>query len=361
MEIDGDLEVVRIAITASALLDGSDLGIQSFRDGVGDAMGKVGQHIWQVASDQLGGVDHRRQAAVRRPEVPALPEFGCPRHRGIAPQFPQRLLERPRPACLEFSTLQFIEARFGLLGHVLQRPYEVLTANVRMTENVISLAKRQKNLKRLLFSSTSEVYAGSLVYMDMPIPTPETMPIALTNLSEPRTSYMLSKLYGECMCNMSQLPVTNIRLHNVYGPRMGMSHVIPELLYKAWGLKDGASLDVYSVDHMRTFCYVSDAVRMMRGLIDSPVAEGRTVNIGNQSPEITIGELAQVVVSTVGRNLELVPKPATPGSPSRRCPSTELLNELTGISGLVDLRSGVQQTYNWYLENVFVNDGVTAK
>ena len=260
----------------------------------------------------------------------------------------------------DYDVIYHLAAIIGV-GHVLQRPYEVLTANVRMTENVISLAKRQKNLKRLLFSSTSEVYAGSLVYMDMPIPTPETMPIALTNLSEPRTSYMLSKLYGECMCNMSQLPVTNIRLHNVYGPRMGMSHVIPELLYKAWGLKDGASLDVYSVDHMRTFCYVSDAVRMMRGLIDSPVAEGRTVNIGNQSPEITIGELAQVVVSTVGRNLELVPKPATPGSPSRRCPSTELLNELTGISGLVDLRSGVQQTYNWYLENVFVNDGVTAK
>ena len=260
----------------------------------------------------------------------------------------------------DYDVIYHLAAIIGV-GHVLQRPYEVLTANVRMTENVISLAKRQKNLKRLLFSSTSEVYAGSLVYMDMPIPTPETMPIALTNLSEPRTSYMLSKLYGECMCNMSQLPVTNIRLHNVYGPRMGMSHVIPELLYKAWGLKDGASLDVYSVDHMRTFCYVSDAVRMMRGLIDSPEAEGRTVNIGNQSPEITIGELAQVVVSTVGRNLELVPKPATPGSPSRRCPSTELLNELTGISGLVDLRSGVQQTYNWYLENVFVNDGVTAK
>ena len=36
MEIDGDLEVVRIAIAASALLDGGDLGIQSFRDSVGD-------------------------------------------------------------------------------------------------------------------------------------------------------------------------------------------------------------------------------------------------------------------------------------------------------------------------------------
>ncbi len=260
----------------------------------------------------------------------------------------------------DYDVIYHLAAIIGV-SHVLQRPYEVLTANVRMTENVITLAKRQKNLKRLLFSSTSEVYAGSLISMNMPVPTPETMPIALTELSEPRTSYMLSKLYGECMCNMSQLPVTNIRLHNVYGPRMGMSHVIPELLYKAWKLKDGASLDVYSVDHMRTFCYVSDAVRMMRGLIDAAEAEGKTVNIGNQSPEITIGELANIVVSTVGRNLELVPRPATPGSPSRRCPSTKLLNELTKISGLVDLRSGVQQTYDWYLENVFINDGVTAK
>ena len=81
-------------------------------------MGKVGQHIWQVASDQLGGVDHRRQAAVRRPEVPALPELGGPGHRGIAPQFPQRLLQRPRPAGLEFSALELIKARFGLVSHV---------------------------------------------------------------------------------------------------------------------------------------------------------------------------------------------------------------------------------------------------
>ena len=260
----------------------------------------------------------------------------------------------------DYDVIYHLAAIIGV-GHVLQRPYEVLTANTRMTENVITLAKRQKNLKRLLFSSTSEVYAGSLIYMDMPIPTPETMPIALTDLSEPRTSYMLSKLYGECMCNMSQLPFTNIRLHNVYGPRMGMSHVIPELLYKAWNSEDGDSLDVYSVDHKRTFCYVSDAVKMMRGLVDSDRAEGKTVNIGNQSPEITIGELAKIVVSTAGKNLELIPKPATPGSPSRRCPSTELLRDLTGISGLVDLATGVQQTYDWYLENVFLNNGVTAK
>lgn len=106
METDGDLELVRIAIDASALLDGGNLGVQSLRDSGGDTMGKVGQHIRHVASDQLGGVDHRRQTAVRCPEVPALPVFGCPRRRRIAPQFPQRLLRGlvRRPSALGLIT-----------------------------------------------------------------------------------------------------------------------------------------------------------------------------------------------------------------------------------------------------------------
>jgi hypothetical protein len=42
MEIDGDLEVVGIAIAAGAFLDGGDLGIETLGNGVGDAMREVG-------------------------------------------------------------------------------------------------------------------------------------------------------------------------------------------------------------------------------------------------------------------------------------------------------------------------------
>lgn len=259
----------------------------------------------------------------------------------------------------DFTHVYHLAAIIGVV-YVLQRPYEVLADNTKMTDNVIRLCHRQEKLQRLLFSSTSEVYAGSLIYIDMLIPTPEITPIALTGLDQPRTSYMLSKIYGEAMCNMSGLPVTNVRLHNVYGPRMGMSHVIPELLFKAWKAKDGDRLDVSSVDHSRTFCYVSDAVRMIRALAEADSGLRQTVNIGNESPEISIGELAKVVASTVDRNLKLVPQPATPGSPSRRCPKTGLLKELTGVSGEVSLKEGVRQTYDWYLANVF-RGGVSAK
>lgn len=261
---------------------------------------------------------------------------------------------------LDYSQIYHLAAIIGV-SHVLERPYEVLTANAQMTQSVVDIARRQKALERLLFSSTSEVYAGSLLHMDMAFPTPETTPIALTALDHPRTSYMLSKLYGEALCNLSGLPVTNVRLHNVYGPRMGMSHVIPELLFKAWSARDGDRLDVFSVDHMRTFCYVTDAVRMIRALTEAPAGLRQTVNIGNETPEVSIGEVARVVVTTVGRKLDVVPQAATPGSPSRRCPSTRLLEKLTGVRSNVGLEEGVALTYDWYRQNVFEIGGVTAR
>ncbi len=260
----------------------------------------------------------------------------------------------------DYTHIYHLGAIIGVV-HVMQRPYEVLTMNVRMTENIITLARRQKALQRLLFSSTSEVYAGALIHMDMPIPTPESTPLALTALQQPRTSYMLSKLYGEAMCNMSGLPVTNVRLHNVYGPRMGMAHVIPELLFKAWTAQDGDKLHVVSAEHKRTFCYVSDAVQMIRSLAESAFAVDQTVNVGNEFPEVTIGELAEVVVSTVGRKLNLIPEAAVVGSPSRRCPSTRQLEKLTGLRGTISLEEGVRDTYKWYRETVFEGQGKTAR
>jgi nucleoside-diphosphate-sugar epimerase len=246
--------------------------------------------------------------------------------------------------------------------HVLERPYSVLADNAVMTMNVIEAARRQRNLKQAIFSSTSEIYAGSLVHLpSMQVPTPETTPIALTDLGAPRTSYLLSKAYGEALFNHSGLPATSVRLHNIYGPRMGMSHVIPELLHKAYTAKDGDSLVVASVHHRRTFCYVSDAIAMFRGIMASPTTIGKTLNIGNSTPEVEIGELARTITSVVGRKLSITPAPETPGSPARRCPDVSLLTSLTGITGKVSLEEGVRRTFEWYRENVFSGTGLSAQ
>jgi len=250
----------------------------------------------------------------------------------------------------------------AILGvpHVLGRPYDVLTKNVELLENVLEYAHKQKNLQRFVFTSTSEVYAGTLQHFQLPIPTPENTPLALTNLELPRTSYMLSKIYGEAMCQHSKLPFTIVRPHNVYGPRMGMSHVIPILLERAHKMTENIPLDVYSPTHKRTFCYISDAVDLLQRIIDTNDCNGKTLNLGSTDTEITMETLGEVIVKVTSKGNGINFMPITEGSVERRCPDMSEAIQMTGYQSIISLEDGVTKTYEWYKNNVFSGHGMTA-
>ncbi len=260
----------------------------------------------------------------------------------------------------DFDYIVHLAAIIGV-QNVINRPYDVLRLNVELLIKMIAYAKLQKDLKRFLFASTSEIYAGTLEFYDMEIPTPETTPLTITPLESPRTSYMLSKIYGEALLRQSGLKYTIFRPHNFYGPRMGMSHVIPEQLKKAYFSEDGAQIDVFSVNHKRTFCYISDAVRMIRLIAESENTVGEAFNIGNEKPEVTIQHVAETVLKVVGKPLIINPKPATLGSPERRCPSMKKMKEFTGYEGKVSLEEGIQKTFDWYKKNIFDGNEICAK
>jgi len=240
--------------------------------------------------------------------------------------------------------------------HVMDYPYDVLYKNITMLGNIIEFARRQKKLSRFLFASTSEVYAGTLKHFDLPIPTPEATSLAITNLSYPRTSYMLSKIYGEALCHQSGLPFTVFRPHNVYGPRMGMAHVIPEQLRNAHEAERGDSINVFSVNHTRCFCYIDDAVEMLLRMMLHDDCEGGTLNLGTQNPELKIKEVVQKCFSVVGKELFINEKPETLGSPSRRVPDMTKTSSLLEYESQVSLHSGIAKTYEWYRKNVFDQD-----
>ena len=255
----------------------------------------------------------------------------------------------------DYDVIFHLAAIIGVT-HVMDYPYDVLYKNISMLGNIIDFARRQKKLSRFLFASTSEVYAGTLKHFNLPMPTPEATPLAVTNLSHPRTSYMLSKIYGEALCQQSGLPFTVFRPHNVYGPRMGMAHVIPEQLRNAHEAKEGDSVAVFSVNHTRCFCYIDDAVEMLLRIMISDDCEGRTINLGTQNPELKIKEVVQKCFSVVGKELFIDEKPETPGSPTRRVPDMTKTSSLLGYESKVSLHSGVVKTYEWYKKNVFDQD-----
>ena len=243
----------------------------------------------------------------------------------------------------------------AILGvqNVLEHPYQTLRDNVLMHDAAIRFARRQKVLQRFLFTSSSEVYAGSLLHLDMPVPTPEEIPLALTSLSEPRSTYMLSKIYGEAMLHHSGLPFTIVRPHNIYGPRMGMSHIVPQLLEKAHRAQPHSAIEVFSVEHRRCFCFIDDGVKMLKSLLFSQAALNQVINLGAEGPEVTVRRVAEIVIATVGKPLRIEAKPPTPGSPERRAPKMTRMTQATGYVAQMSLEEGIRRTYDWYRAHIF--------
>ena len=245
----------------------------------------------------------------------------------------------------------FIIHLAAILGveKVISDSYSVLCNNQLMLSNIISLAKKQNSKVKLIFTSTSEVYAGAQFHNTIEYPTPETTILSLPKLSLPRTSYMLSKIYGEAMCHSSNLNFLILRPHNIYGPRMGMKHVIPQLIKKILYTKKNGELDIYSPNHSRTFCYINYAIIKILSLMEKPFIEDNIFNLGVNEPEIKIKGLAKILLKIANRNdISIRELNDTEGSPSRRVHDTEKLNKFTNANHIPTLSEGIKQTYNWY-------------
>lgn len=201
---------------------------------------------------------------------------------------------------------------------------------------------------RVFYSSTSEVYAGGVGGL-VPVPTAEGAPVVITEPTAGRTSYAVSKLWGEAAlahaARATGFSWVTGRFHNVYGPRMGMDHVVPEMLARASGGE--RPFRVWGADQTRAFCYVDDAVDAVVRLMETPRATGRIVHIGTED-ETRIADLARLVLGVVGVDPPTLPLPAPPGSVDRRCPDVALLHALTGHRSTVDLAEGVARTWAWY-------------
>jgi UDP-glucose 4-epimerase/UDP-glucuronate decarboxylase len=202
---------------------------------------------------------------------------------------------------------------------------------------------------RVFFSSTSEVYAGGVSAGVVPVPTDERVPMLVRDVAEPRFAYGISKLLGEAalLHGVAAKGGTAVvgRFHNVYGPRMGADHVIPEMSLRALAGED--PFRVWGADQSRAFCYVDDAVEAMLRLMANPAAGG-VVNIGDDTAETNIGDLAKLVLRVAGAHAELIARPAPAGSVTRRCPDLTRLRELTGFEPAVPLEEGLARTFAWY-------------
>lgn len=189
---------------------------------------------------------------------------------------------------------------------IMEEPVETIVTNVQGTENVLKLANYHR--KKVLVASTSEVYGKSMDNDGAISMLHEDNDWTLGPTTKRRWAYACSKAIDEFLAmayhDEKQLPVVIARFFNTVGPRQtgryGM--VIPNFVQRA--LKDEPIQVHGDGEQSRCFTHVSDVVRAIVDLLDSPEAEGQVFNIGGDE-EITMNALAERVRELAGSSSEI--------------------------------------------------------
>ena len=231
-------------------------------------------------------------------------------------------------------------------------PELVLDVGVRGMINVIDACRRQ-GIGTLLLASSSEVYQTP-----PRIPTDETTPLSVPDPLNPRYSYGAGKLISEIMTlNFGRKffdRVLIFRPHNVYGPDMGVEHVIPQFALRLRALSTSQRTGPLRFEiqgtgaETRSFCFIDDLVAGIMVMREKGEHLG-IYHVGTME-EVTIADLAQRVARAAGREIELIAGAPAAGGALRRCPDISKLARL-GYKPRVPLNEGLKQTLDWYWHN----------
>jgi nucleoside-diphosphate-sugar epimerase len=273
------------------------------------------------------------------------------------PHMIQRTIDITKPWPFADDNFDFIIhcASVASPTYYRQYPLETLDANVIGLRHMLDLG-RHPQCKSVLFFSSSEIYG------DPPateIPTKESYRGNVACVG-PRACYDESKRMGETLCYIYaqkyQVPVKIVRPFNNYGPglRLTDGRVLPDFCREVLA---GRDIIIHSDGTpTRTFCYVSDAVTgYLLALLSS--CEGEAFNIGSDGPEISMRELADLVLRTAGSNGAVKHRASSDSqyltdNPQRRCPDIAKARGLLGFSPLVTVEQGLQRMLTWYREFV---------
>lgn len=222
---------------------------------------------------------------------------------------------------------------------------EILATGSRGVANMLELAMRKG--ARFLQASTSEVYGEPHVH-----PQPETY-WGNVNPIGPRSMYDEAKRFGEALTTAYHrrygLDVRIARIFNTYGPGMRADdgRVVSNFVTQALR---GQPLTVYGDGlQTRSFCFVDDEVDGLLALLGSSYVG--PVNIGNDE-ELTMLQLAELVLELVGSSSEIVYTELPVDDPSQRRPDLTLARRELGWQPQVSIDEGLARTIEWFRARV---------
>lgn len=227
--------------------------------------------------------------------------------------------------------------------HYQHDPVQTTKTSVHGAINMLGLAKRLRC--RIFQASTSEVYGDPSVHPQSEDYWGNVNPIG------PRSCYDEGKRCAETLFfdyfRKHKLDIKVARIFNTYGPRMHPKdgRVVSNFIVQA--LKS-EPITIYGEGlQTRSFCYVDDMIDGFLKFMATDAGFTGPVNLGNPS-ELTIRELAEIVIDLTGSSSKIESCPLPADDPMQRRPEISLARNKLNWQPRVGLRQGLRQTVDYF-------------
>lgn len=209
--------------------------------------------------------------------------------------------------------------------------------NINATQVILEAAKNAKNLKRVVFASTSSIYGNAET-----LPTYETLP------PEPVSPYGITKLAAERLCWLYYqnfgVPVTALRYFTVYGPRQR-----PDMAFHKFfkAVLQNQAIPIYGDGRQtRDFTYVTDAVAANLAAATMGDAVGEVFNIGGGS-RVVLMEILETMEAIVGQPIQRQYGDRALGDARHTASDVTKARTLLGYNPQVSLPDGLKEQWQW--------------
>lgn len=196
------------------------------------------------------------------------------------------------------------------VAHSWEKPGEFYRVNVVGTQRALDFCHQH---------GARFIYLSTYVYG-----SPRYLPVDEQHPVNPANPYTHSKWLGEELCQFYAshygMPITRIRLFNVYGPGQSEQFLIPHLLRE---IARGETINVRSLTSRRDMLYIDDVIEALRLLSQTP--HSGVYNLG-YGTSWSVAEIADVLQKELGTSLPL--------QASKKLPPNELIDIVADISNI---------------------------
>lgn len=252
-----------------------------------------------------------------------------------------------------FEIVFHLAAQAGV-RYSLINPYSYIDVNIKGTHNLIEIIRGHKNIKHVIFTSTSSLYGINHSRSAVNEKSDTNNPVSLYAASKKSAESILFS-YSKNF----KIPISTLRFFTVYGPwgRPDMA------LFKF--IKSGINeekIDLYNYGEMwRDFTFIEDLITAIIKLIPiipnksnkvtndslSDIAPYRIINIGNQK-SILLNDFVKLIESVIEKKISVNPLPMQEGDVPFTLSDSSLLYNLTEFVPHTEVKEGIKLFYDWY-------------